>query len=150
MRTIPDSVIEIRRDLCHECTPFANDPCASCVHGHWGPYVLCEEDHQAPPEMPPWTPHQEPSTDNGGAGTELKRLLKKIGIEAVGQCQCNARAAEMDRRGPDWCEENINLIVGWLREEAERRRMPFIDAGARIVVRMAIRKARKGGVDKTP
>lgn len=78
---------------------------------------------------------------HGRAGTELKRLLAKFGIEQSG-CHCTARQRTMDLRGPDWCEQNIETIVGWLREEAQKRKLPFVDAAARVLVRLAIRRAR--------
>jgi hypothetical protein len=49
----------------------------------------------------------------------------------------------MDENGPDWCEENLETIVGWLQEEAKRRKLPFVRTGARLLVRYAIRRARK-------
>jgi len=82
------------------------------------------------------------STD-GGPGTELERLLKMFGIEASPGCSCHARAALMDHRGPEWCEQNIETIIGWLEEEAKRRRLPFIRPGARILIHRAIKAARK-------
>lgn len=82
---------------------------------------------------------------NGGPGTELKKLLAKIGIVATPTCRCNSRAAVMDeneRKTPGWCEENIDTIVGWLREEAANRGLPFLDAAGRVLVRRAIRNAK--------
>jgi hypothetical protein len=81
-----------------------------------------------------------------GPGTELKKLLARFGIVAAPDCSCNARAAEMDRQEqqtPGWCEANIDLIVGWLREQAEARGLPFLHAAGRMLVRRAIRNARK-------
>ena len=78
-----------------------------------------------------------------GPGTELKKLLATVGITATPNCSCNARAAEMDRNGIDWCEANIDTIVGWLREEATKRGLPFLDAAGRLLVRRAIHNARK-------
>lgn len=78
-----------------------------------------------------------------GPGTELKKLLATIGIVATPNCSCNARARTMDANGCDWCEANIDTIVGWLREEATKRRLPFIDAAGRLLVKRAIRNARK-------
>jgi hypothetical protein len=78
-----------------------------------------------------------------GPGTELKKLLATVGITATPNCSCNARAAEMDRQGCDWCEANIDTVVGWLREEATKRGLPFLDAAGRLLVKRAIRNARK-------
>ena len=79
----------------------------------------------------------------GGPGTELKKSLARIGIQPAKNCACNHRAAVMDRQGCDWCEANIDTIVGWLREEATKRGLPFLDAAGRLLVRRAIRNARK-------
>lgn len=78
------------------------------------------------------------------AGTALSKLLARFGINADGQgCKCKSRAAKMDAMGCDWCEANIDQIVGWLREEAQRRGLPFVDAAGRVLVRRAIRNARR-------
>jgi len=39
--------------------------------------------------------------------------------------------------------ERIEQAVAWLREEAERRGLPFIDIAARMLVKRAIANARK-------
>ena len=81
-----------------------------------------------------------------GPGTELKKLLARVGITASPDCSCNARAAEMDRREqetPGWCEANLDTIVGWLREQAEARGLPFLDIAGRMLVRRAIANARR-------
>jgi len=49
----------------------------------------------------------------------------------------------MDERGIEWCEQNIDEIVGWLREEAHKRGLPFVDMAGRMLVRRAIRNARR-------
>jgi hypothetical protein len=49
----------------------------------------------------------------------------------------------MDRRGCDWCAANIDSIVAWLREEATKRKLPFLDIAGRVLVRRAIKNARK-------
>jgi hypothetical protein len=52
----------------------------------------------------------------------------------------------MDRREqetPGWCEANVDTIVGWLREQAEARGLPFLDIAGRLLVRRAIANARR-------
>lgn len=80
---------------------------------------------------------------NSGPGSELKKLLALVGITASATCSCNRRAISMDANGADWCEANIDTIVGWLREEAEKRGLPFLDVAGRMLVRRAIRNARR-------
>jgi len=77
-----------------------------------------------------------------GPGTELKKLIQKIGLRDRPGCACNSRAMLMNTWGPDVCENNLEQIVGWLRDEAKRRKLPFVDSLARILVRRAIAKAR--------
>jgi len=48
----------------------------------------------------------------------------------------------MDIQGPDWCQEHLEEIVGWLREEATNRKLPFMDSAARILIKKAIKNAR--------
>lgn len=76
-----------------------------------------------------------------GAGTELKRILRLIGISPCDNCEGHAIA--MDSEGPDWCRQNINTIVGWLQEEATGRRLPFSRLAAKLLVLTAIRRARR-------
>ena len=76
-------------------------------------------------------------------GTELKKLLSKIGIKATPNCSCNKRAILMDTNGIEWCENNIDTIVEWLKEEATKRKLPFIDMAGRLLVKQAIKNAKK-------
>lgn len=80
-----------------------------------------------------------------GPGTELSKLLKRLGIEPTPTCQCRAKAAEMDALGPDECSkpERIEEVVAVMREEAAARGLPFLDAVGRLLVKRAIRNARR-------
>jgi hypothetical protein len=82
---------------------------------------------------------------NSGPGTELKKLLAgwPLYIAATENCPCNRHAAEMDAWGADGCAARQDQIVGWLRVEAERSGLPFADVAGRLLVRRAIRNARK-------
>ncbi len=82
-----------------------------------------------------------------GPGTELKALLAgwPFRIVATPDCKCTSRAAYMDAKGCDWCEsdEGMTEIMGFLREAAEERGLPFVDMAARLLVKRAIHNARK-------
>jgi len=78
-----------------------------------------------------------------GPGTEIHVLLGRFGLTASGDCKCNSRAALMDANGCDWCEANIDEIVGWLRESAAERGLPFLDAAGSMRVRRAIAHPRR-------
>ena len=78
-----------------------------------------------------------------GAGSELKKLFKLVGIKATPTCSCNRRALEMDEKGLSWCKENKETILEWLGEEAKKRKIPFIKFGAEQVLNLAIKRAEK-------
>lgn len=94
----------------------------------------------APPQtsMPPATPSR-------GPGTELKKILSKVGITSTENCPCNSHARQMDLWGDAECEkpERMEQILGWLRAQAEGRGLPFIRAAAAMLVRMSIRASRR-------
>ena len=98
------------------------------------PFVATEDVHLARPVRP-----------KTGPGTELKKLLARVGIAATPNCSCNARARQMDEWGVEEAAkpERIEQAVAWLREEAERRGLPFVDMAGRMLVRRAIANARK-------
>lgn len=76
-----------------------------------------------------------------GPGTELKNLLHRLGFRETPTCGCKSHAREMDHRGVDWCRANMETIVGWLRDEAGKQGLPFVDFGARMLIKYAIRRA---------
>lgn len=78
-----------------------------------------------------------------GAGTELKLLLKRIGITSAENCSCNRRAAIMDEKGIEWVEQNVPTVVGWLREEAAKRKLPFVDIAGVAIVKIAVKNAKR-------
>lgn len=85
-----------------------------------------------------------------GPGTELKKILAKIRITASHDCKCNARARYMDdmeANEPGWCERNIEEIVGYLREAAADRGLPFLDVAGRLLIRRAIANAKRAALD---
>jgi hypothetical protein len=76
-------------------------------------------------------------------GTVLSKMIKSLGFTMSDSCSCKRHALEMNNKGNDWCVENIDTIVGWLREETHRRNLPFIDAIGKLMVNRAIKKSRK-------
>lgn len=82
-------------------------------------------------------------TSYNGVGTQLKKILAKIGIKTTATCSCNKYAAIMDKNGIEWCENNIDTILSWLEDEAKKRHMPFIKYAAQLVVKRAISNAKR-------
>jgi hypothetical protein len=77
---------------------------------------------------------------NGGPGTELSKILKKFGIKATPTCNCKHYARIMDQKGSEWCLQNIDTIVNWLRDEAKKRALPFSKIVAKRLVKYAINR----------
>jgi len=105
-----------------------------------------DENHPNYPKNPKTNtqPQSVKEVDIGqGAGTELKKLLKLIGITASPTCGCNAKAKAMNENGLEWCKSNMDTIVEWLKEEATKRNLPFFSYGAKKLVKFAINRAEK-------
>lgn len=78
-----------------------------------------------------------------GPGSILSGMLSSLGIKSAPTCSCKRRALEMNAKGPDWCEQNLDQIVGWLEEEAKKRKLPFIKTIAKMLVQRAVSKSRR-------
>lgn len=76
-------------------------------------------------------------------GHHLSILLGSFSIKLINGCKCKSRAKYLDVLGADWCERNIETIVGWLKEEASSRGLPFLSTVGRMLVRRAISTARR-------
>lgn len=81
--------------------------------------------------------------DPTGPGTMLHSMFSALGIKSGPNCSCKRHAIEMNTRGVEWCEANVDTIVGWLEEESRKRKIPWVETVARMVVNRAINKSRK-------
>ena len=87
----------------------------------------------------------------GGPGTELAGILKSwLGITPSPTCSCTQMASKMDALGVEWCRSDAGMqeIIGVMRSEHAKRwqsgkiRLPWTDAGAKVLVLLACRKAK--------
>lgn len=81
--------------------------------------------------------------DPNGPGTILSNMISTMGIKSTPNCSCRRHAIEMNAKGPDWCEANIDTILGWLKEESAKRNLPFVEMVARMIVQRAIKTSRR-------
>jgi hypothetical protein len=81
----------------------------------------------------------------GGPGTELSTILSgwPLYLHVEPGCQCKRHADLMDEWGCEVCESRMDEIVGWLKDEAASRGLPFVEVVARALIRRAIARARK-------
>lgn len=82
-------------------------------------------------------------SDPNGPGTILSGMISAMGIKSSPTCSCRRHAIEMNTKGPDWCEENLGTILGWLEEESKKRNLPFVRTVAKLIVQRAINKSRR-------
>lgn len=81
--------------------------------------------------------------DPDGPGTILSNMISSIGIKSSPTCSCRRHAIEMNIKGADWCENNITVILGWLKEESAKRNLPFVEVVAKLLVQRAIKTSRR-------
>jgi hypothetical protein len=128
---------------------YSLDEVMPCVVSQDGDQWTIDTEHPAYPRHPKPGCEQPSPPPPSGPGTELSKLLKRFGIEPTPTCQCRAKADEMDAWGPDECErpERIEEVVAVMRAEAEARGLPFLDIAGRLLVRRAIRNARRAAAN---
>ena len=127
---------------------YTLDEVMPCVVSQDGDDWTIDVEHPAYPRhpRPGFEPPQPASTTPAhGPGTELSKLLKRVGINPTPTCACRAKAAQMDAWGCDEASrpERIEEVVCVMRQEAKARGLPFVDIAARLLVRRAIANARK-------
>jgi hypothetical protein len=114
-----------------------------CVVAQDGDQWTIDTEHPAFPRVSRF-PQPEPPR---GPGTELKKLLAgwPFYITASPDCSCNQVANQMDAWGPDECErsERVEYILAAMRDNAQKRGLPFLDAAGRFLIKRAIKNARK-------
>jgi hypothetical protein len=121
----------------------------ACIVSEDGDQITVDETHAAYPAKPkPGASLQKKLVAVGipptsGPGTELKALLATIGIVASPTCKCNKMARQMDQWGPDESLAHMEEIVDVMEETAKARKLPFLRAGAKQLVRLAVWRARK-------
>jgi hypothetical protein len=81
--------------------------------------------------------------DPNGPGTILSNMISTMGIKSSPTCSCRRHAIEMNTNGPEWCEQNMSTILSWLREESQKRSLPYIESVASMVVKRAIRTSKR-------
>lgn len=97
-----------------------------------------------PKEVLEGTPLEQIEALGEGVGTELKKVLTNyLGIKTKPGCKCNRHVKRMNREGADWCEENKDMIAGWLAEEAQRRKLPFVKGVVLKMISFAIWRYRR-------
>lgn len=84
------------------------------------------------------------SGTKGLVGTELKKLISWFPVPGKNGCRkCQSLERRMNNWGPDTCETKMDFILKKLSVAAARRKIPFSKMLVKILVRKAIRSARR-------
>lgn len=81
-----------------------------------------------------------------GVGAIISRWLKFTKLFMFKPCACEYRATLMNSWGPDICEQRIDEIIGWFKEEAKNQDLPFSSKAMKLIIQRAINKSRKAGI----
>lgn len=104
------------------------------------------------PARPPSTKPPKAAADKArclaaeqpGPGRVLHRAIKRLtGQDVTPGCKCCRRIEVMNEKGWAWCIANRGTILGWLREEGEKRGIEMSDATVRAALAAAWREWRK-------
>jgi hypothetical protein len=124
---------------------YTLDEVMPCVVAQDGDRWTVDVNHPAYPREP--KPSRSAAAPQRGPGTELKKLLAgwPFRIVASSTCRCNAMVRQMDAWGPDECSrpERVAQVLAVMRENAAKRGLVFFDALGRLLIREAIRRARR-------
>lgn len=77
-----------------------------------------------------------------GPGTEMHRMLSKLGITPTPGCGCEKIRRQMDLHGCQWSLDNMDRVVTHMRKQAQRRKIPFSAVAARMLLKRAVKKSR--------
>lgn len=81
--------------------------------------------------------------DPYGPGSILHGMFAALGIKSTPTCSCRRHAMEMNEKGIEWCEENLPTILSWLKDETQKRKLPWSETVASLVVKKAINRSKK-------
>lgn len=80
----------------------------------------------------------ELSTKYQGPGTKLKNIFSWFGITEDEDCDCTSHVELMDRWGPKGCEQNIETVLGFLVQSANKQQIYYSEFAARRAIKLAI------------
>lgn len=123
---------------------YTLDEVMPCVVAQEGDQWTIDTDHPAYPRI------ARAGLVLPAPGSELKKLLAgwPFRITATEGCSCNAMASRMDSMGCDWCEsdEGMSEILAAMKDNAQKKGVPYIEAAAAMLVRRAVRNARRNAI----
>ena len=73
-----------------------------------------------------------------GVGNSLSEILKKINIDYDPMSVARRKIMFLNNKSSEWCYENIDLILKLMKEEAIKKRIPYVESQFLAIIRLAI------------
>lgn len=73
-----------------------------------------------------------------GVGDTLWEILKSLGYNIAPLSIARAKITHLNKKGIDWCRLNQHVIVKWIQQECELKKIPSITKLVKAIVRLAI------------
>lgn len=77
-----------------------------------------------------------------GIGSCLLMLLGKLNVHYDQLSTAKSKANYLDKQGIDWCENNQDIILGWIKEESNNKNITYNPKLAKILLRLAIKQSK--------
>ena len=74
---------------------------------------------------------------------ELSQLAKELGLEYSANSIARYKINFLNRKSIEWCRNNLTLILSLIREETDRRRIPYAEKQFKAIIRLALMRASK-------
>jgi len=74
-------------------------------------------------------------------------LIKWVGESPTAECKCKDRIAQMNQWGAEICRKQLPTIVGWLKEEAQKRGWGLL-LKVPVIPDLVIQKLVSGAIDQ--
>lgn len=137
---------ETSDQACQRCMELPNSRCPNSVTASLAIGTLRkdypEKVAEVLPVLKPFFNIVAPVTSEigEGPGTELKRILSWFAKDTP-SCKCLDHARMMNVWGPQGCRNNMTTILGWLKEEASNRNLPYNEMVVKPIILLAINRA---------
>lgn len=77
-----------------------------------------------------------------GVGDFMARIFKQMGYKYRAVSTARAKINKLNSLGVEWCEKYQDVILLWVKEECEKKNIPFIPKPIKSIIKLAIRRAK--------
>ena len=78
-----------------------------------------------------------------GVGNSISEILKKMNIDYGPMSIARRKLNFLNNKSSEWCHENIDIILKMMKEEADKKRIPYVRSKFLAIIRLSIIQAQK-------